>query len=579
MALGADTVTQSLVLRPGWNSIFLEVEPTNSAVASVFSGINVESVWTHHPKLGSTEWTADPSEPVWNKSKWLVHLPATNAAAFNNTLFQVLGSRGYLVKAGGAVNQTLSVTGRPVHRRVGWVPNAFNFRGFSVDTNVPVSFGTWFAGSAAHYDGITLQKTYRMDTAGQWQAVSAGTFIESGVAYWVYCNGESSYGGPLDMILDGGATALDFGTEAAMLPVQFINRTGSARNAILTDLSPMFPVAEPSLNATNGVVYADLGAVRTNALTANGSTELRLVVRRDRLSTTTSNGLFRITDGRGVRYWLPASAERNSTNGGNTAQSEAISHAGLWVGTISVTHVAHAHGGTITNVPYTNLAGVVSYRPERVGSSTAPLPTASPFQLRVLLHVDGTGTTRLLREVTQMFKAPTTTNDAAGLAQVSEAARYVLLTEASLFPSFQGARLHDNSLVGRRLSSAGFDFPVVTGSNHLAMTGWFAKGEELAGTITLGPDFATHPFRHKYHPDHDNLDASFTSFKQEAPTITRSFVFEFDVVADAAKVPNFGYDRLTGLYTETLSGLHRTNLYTRGTVDLRRVSTIASLNE
>ena len=92
---------------------------------------------------------------------------------------------------------------------------------------------------------------------------------------------------------------------------------------------------------------------------------------------------------------------------------------------------------------------------------------------------------------------------------VDKPGRYVLLTDDTLIPRFQGAAVRDGEPVGRRLSTVGYDFPTDPTNNFLNLAGFFTFGQKLSGTLMLPFDHPTNPYRHKFHPDHDNLNARF----------------------------------------------------------------------
>src|SRR5262245_57731355 len=60
-------VTRTFSLRSGWNAIWLDVEPTNTAMASVFSGVPLVSVWTFADRLSAVDFIENTSEPIWNR--------------------------------------------------------------------------------------------------------------------------------------------------------------------------------------------------------------------------------------------------------------------------------------------------------------------------------------------------------------------------------------------------------------------------------------------------------------------------------------------------------------------------------
>jgi hypothetical protein len=178
-----------------------------------------------------------------------------------------------------------------------------------------------------------------------------------------------------------------------------------------------------------------------------------------------------------------------------------------------------------------------------------------------------------------MWREGTVTNDGSGNFVAEKPGEYVLLTDDSLISMFGGAAVRDGVSVGRRLSSIGYDFPSTTTSNFLTLTGTFAIGDSLSGTLTMPPDHPTNPFKHKFHPDHDNLNARFDGPTLEAYSATRQVRLDFLASPpDGPAVPDFGYNEMGGTYRETISGIHKNAIYVSGTFRLRRASLIAQLN-
>ena len=150
--------------------------------------------------------------------------------------------------------------------------------------------------------------------------------------------------------------------------------------------------------------------------------------------------------------------------------------------------------------------------------------------------------------------------------------RYVLLTDERLIPQYKGAALRDGEVVGRRLSTPA--------NNFLPLTGTFAINNTVSGSYTLGANDAVNPFKHKYHPDHDNLDATFTSFRGEAYEFLRSFQMTFTPTNTVGvSQSDYGYTSLSGIYRETVRGLHRTDIVASGPFQLRRVISTPVLNQ
>ena len=112
--------------------------------------------------------------------------------AFLSTLHAIHGQRGYLIHASRAF--TWRVTGAVVPEEIQWTPNAFNLVGFTVAAGAPPTFAQFFAGSPAHQHN----RIYRLED-GNWRRVSdpSGEAMREGEAFWIYCDGASSYQGPL----------------------------------------------------------------------------------------------------------------------------------------------------------------------------------------------------------------------------------------------------------------------------------------------------------------------------------------------------------------------------------------------
>jgi len=104
-------------------------------------------------------------------------------------------------------------------------------------------------------------------------------------------------------------------------------------------------------------------------------------------------------------------------------EPEVYSRAGLWVGDAVVNQVGQPASGNPAN----------------------PVPTATDFQIRLLIHVDGNGRARLLHRVLQMWKNGTLESGTSDPAKpiVDVPGRYVLLTDERLAGNYTGATLRD----------------------------------------------------------------------------------------------------------------------------------------
>lgn len=233
----------------------------------------------------------------------------------------------------------------------------------------------------------------------------------------------------------------------------------------------------------------------------------------------------------------------------------------------------------------TNVVAVsVHQHAKELGAVTVGAPSATPhaLELRLLLHVDRGGQVRLLKDVIQMWKDGTYTTVNGSNVTTDTAGRYVLVTDDSLIPQFKGVGLRDGELVGRRISAIGFDFD----GTALEVAGTFAFGQTLTAGSVLAPDFRTNPFRHKFHPDHDNLDATYQNGSAEAAQVGRQITINLDsrypanpLIPAGTPPPGWGESRVGGTYEEQLTGLHKNPITVHGSFELQRVTVIDVLND
>jgi hypothetical protein len=304
---------QTLELRQGWNSVYLEVGPTNGDPGMVFSNAPVDIVATFFPSDRPVEFVQNPSAIRWNKDGWGVWYAPRRQDAFLSTLFTIYGNRAFLIHAeqGCTVNLEGKVSLETVH----WKSDSFNHIGFSLDAQSPPTFQKFFAGSIAHRNC----RIYRLinDT---WTPVldAVGTLMRSGEAYWVYAEGGSDYQGPLTVKSDvgNGLGFLGQGTHT----LTFVNNSPDPLSvtAELRDASvPLRYVAKAISPGKAEEVTIDLPAVyQLNTLEPGAASALRLQAKMEALTLSGQSTLLKISTDLGVVLWVPVAARRTdlSTN-------------------------------------------------------------------------------------------------------------------------------------------------------------------------------------------------------------------------------------------------------------------------
>lgn len=582
----AQWTTQTIQLHGGWNAIFVEVQPEPASCESVFAGLPIESAWAFNRQHQAVQFIQDPANLAPGNPDWLTWLPANSPAAATANLFAIEARRAYLIKLpNNAAPMNLNIKGRPVLKPIEWLQGSLNLVGFAVAASGGPSFQNFFANSPAHVG----QPIFRLNAQGQWIKVTApaSTFIVSGEAYWVGCGAASSFSGPL-VVNTGFRSGLPYGSSQVEMTLRIKNASSGPRAFSVTryssapppvgqsPLAGPVPLAYFQMNLTNQLYgWTTLPSNLEKLDVPPGQEwELRLEVRRN-LMTPSANpeaeyqSVLEVADDAGSRWLVPVTSygiqgapKPAGAVGGFAPASETPAHprAGLWVGMAVLNKVS---------------------QPSHPTTPTVPAPTDSQAQFRLLVHVNEQGVPRLLQKVIQMWKNGTVKPDPNDPDKfvVDEPGRYVLLTDESLTANYSGAALSDGQPVGKRLSSAAFAF-----KQPILLSG---AGEFGANTLscTVGLDFndPLNPFKHTFHPDHNNLDERFEDTLpegEEAFTVQRQLQLEFQSQdPNGYQIAGWGDSQLGGKYREVITGIHKSPIHVEGTFRLQRSSRVGKLND
>lgn len=583
----AQWTTQTISLRPGWNAVFLEVQPEPRECDAVFTNLPIESVWFWNRRFNSVQFIQDPETLVPGDPDWLVWFPRNAGSRATLNLHAIPGGRAYLIKvAAGAQPFAWSVRGNPALRRPDWQSDSLNFVGFSVSAQNPPTFAAFFAGTPAH-EG---QPIYELNSAGHWERVAfpATATLENGRAYWIGCQGQSTFSGPVTLQLDQ-SIGLNYGRTLVELTLRLRNASSLPRSLSLRRLPSANPPAGPYPPKAGDVPLAyfrmNLAQSQYGWIPLSTTLEkldmapgeewsLRLEVGRAEMAASSDptalyQSLLEITDDHGARVLVPVTAQGSQASSAGLAGASAgpagapplpHKHAGLWIGSASINRVS---------------------QPASISQPTTPQPVASEFPFRLIVHVDANGQARLLQKVLQMWKNGMTKPDPLDPTRqiVDVPGRFVLLTDEALIPNFSGAALRDGVPVGRRVSSAVFGF-----KTPLSLTGvGDFGGNTISVQIPLSYNDPVNPFLHRYHPDHNNLTERFDQnlpAGAESFDVTRQVSLQFSAQPpDGLALAGWGDSQLAGTYRETITGVHRQPIYVEGFFRLQKASTIASLND
>lgn len=543
--------TQTITLHPGWNAIYVTVHPVPAECDAVFASLPVDSVWAWNKDFSSIQFISDPNTLLPEQPEWLTWFPRGHEKVFLNSLFTVRGNNAYLVHLReDAEPVTLTVTGEVRRVAKKWFPDSYNLTGCDVDAATPPTFASYFAGSPAHAG----QAMYTMNSAGAWARITqpAEQHIEAGKAYWVWCEGASDFTGPLDVECNG-ASGVHFDKEVAVSEIRIENnsrethtytvrlRDSAAAPAGRTDFAGQVPLSYWHIDYDAQISeWRAFPEQLIFTIDAGKSRTLRLMVRRGDMPSnaqpgTLFGGLLEVRDDGGSVHTRAITA-RKGTRETYPGGSVPFPRDGLWVGYALLQKVSVAHG------------------------TTTPQPTPAPLTFRLIMHQDKNGTIRLLPKATVMMDYSGDTN-------------MVIITDDSLIPNYISG--NEDGVDGQRFSS------VVFGMRAPKVVTYSQGSSTISSSISIDYDDPYNPFKHLYHPDHNNLDDYTTKLEEgvQSYDVTRdlTIIFSADPVGSASATA-WGDTVVGGVYKEKLQGLYHAPLYVEGKCVLTFVSDVDELH-
>jgi len=574
-SLFAQWQNQTVTLKPGWSAVYLHVDASHLVLEEDIP-LQIEEIWLWRPILAPDRFIDDPQQPV-SGNDWASW---DRRPEVSDTLSSLVGNAAYLVRNGGTTDFIWTVKGKPVPPRFEWTSKGVNFVGFSTPENSPPLFANFLSPvSRLASEG----EFFRYDdgdndlTPSPFKAFFNTTPVNRGQAYWIrHANEFNRYFGAFEVTLQS-TSGIHFRDFIDQYTIRLRNQTAAAITVTLdlrgSELAPagQTPVtASPPLlrrgdfdvqNLTYG--FTTFGAAQTVTLQPRGEVgsvaELVLGINRLAMTGNTGDlfaGILRLTDSLGyTQIDLPVSAVQAS--GGASFAS------GLWVGNAVVNQVRHslktyqrdtAGNPVIAQVTENGAPYVVASVKEDLGS------VARPFNLRLIVQ-KSTTEARLFQRIYHGL----------GLGENP----VLTMTENALDPK------HLDS--ARRISAVHLPFSVA--NSGWPFTGQFAQGQTITTTVTHAyDDQASNPFLHTFHPDHDNLNATFDG---ALPRGTESFGIERTInlviappAQDFQSVIAAG-NEITGQYSEAItlkgSGTETRQIETAGFFVLRRISDIGAL--
>ncbi|MBT3193857.1 MAG: hypothetical protein HN341_15035 [Verrucomicrobia bacterium] len=551
-------VVQSVPLVEGWNAVYLSVQPYPSSCAEQFGSLPIDTVQRRKQTLTTAQFDTDPSELFDDDDEWLAWRPDDGLSGYVSTLHNVSGDFSYLIKATNAC--TWTVTGRPCLPEIRWEPRALNLVGFQV--SLEESQQPTFAEFFKHVDAIDATRDNndaRLYAIGSdlvpdnITGQTAQERIQPGIAYWIEAQAASRFVGGLHLYT-ADPEGLSFGARFNELSLFVRNDAGEAvdvtmRHSGSAPPPPEFGLVEANVplqilddSVTNRQWIAwPLDSSETIYLAAGETREMQIALdRSDMEPPATSNAYWQsivsLESSCGSFVRVPVSARY-----GEASERYAAWPSGLWVG--------EANLSDVSAVAFDETAG------HELASS--PKPASDTFPMRLILHVDTEGRIKLLSRVIL-------TTDTSADGNIV----YRLYVDEGSIP--------DDAESAVRISSAGFGLvPPV----QLSGDGF---GEWLDGDYHVGYDDPVNPFKHVYHPSHDNRspeDGALLDEGVESYGISNhvALVWETPAGVEAGASLWNPSETTTGVYTHVISNLRQTPVTVSGVFTLRRVNRVGQI--
>jgi len=545
-------IEETMMLKNGWNAIYLESTPTNALCDAFFEGAPVERVASYQSDAySSTRQIADDGSTIDQKPlSYRVWVPGDETAS---TLTALRGGCVYLIYAKDV--WTTTFLGVPAAPRQTWRATSgetgfMNLVGVSADTNASMTAKAYFGeGPFGTANGIAYQIKGTKESEPTFSKfLNARVTMQGGKAYALTATKDGDWPGVVGVLGDG----VVFGTDAnyASITVRNCGTTNHvfkfsiSASADETELVPPMSRRLPRVDAISSPGYTNATEEAwTVELAPDGITEQVFSIDRAQMTAGTKYGAILMIEDLGasrMRVRLPIAVV--------AAPENAVAYpVGLWVGEIALTQV--------TWIDDTN---------------SIPVKAGGTLKMSVMMHVDTNGTCRLLQRV------------AAGM-DTNGTAR--LFKELANVPAEIEAPKRFSTVM------MSVDTPVV------AAAGGSAFGDEADFTWTIAPTARDNPFRHAWHPDHDGKKADYqgeapsgddfanyaSPIKPELWSISNRLFFSWHEQGIHSQPINFEYnasETTSGVVTWEVTGLIANKpIKSEGTFTLKRVFNAAALEE
>jgi hypothetical protein len=242
-------VEQTINLEPGWNSVYLEVQPEPRDCNVVLEGLPIASVWCWNPKSSSAQYISTPPSPESlqvGHPQWLVYFPADDPNHIVTSLFNIIGGKAYLIKLKGVEQVQWEVKGQPLLPDIDWPAETYFLSGDHLSDGGEPTFGDFFSASPYH-EGRPIYRLVETGGNWQWQYADPNDTMTRAEAYWTSSDYTSDFTGPMELGVEQ-ASGLEYGKILVEQTLTIRNWSDSNTTVDITlrsSLSPPHGAYEP----------------------------------------------------------------------------------------------------------------------------------------------------------------------------------------------------------------------------------------------------------------------------------------------------------------------------------------------
>jgi len=574
--VSAQWITQTNQLKAGWNAVSLFVDASHAPISDVMpSDGSIEEVWLWKPS-STQQFIDSPQVPTGTGSQWTKW---TFNLGPSSDLKLLIPNASYYVKVKDSLaTYNWGLKGKPVAPQYAWTSSGLNFIGFPVpDGNM--GYERFFQPVPSLLETAEIYRSPggAFGTGNPSRVFdTARTVFSRGEAVWMrVAAGYNKYFGPFEVSLSGNRS-IQFGKSGTQASFRIRNQSRST-NVITLQMLPSeaAPSGQTAIVGLPPLILRgelDESTLKYNGISltaAEGTNEgvgftwtlppqgrpgsdIQVVLGLARDSMPGQAGdlsacVLRLTDAAGL---LQVDLGVAATKAAST---------GLWVGEARVTQVVQylknyerdPVGNPVVRLTEDEGAYSVMVTNEVVGG------VSRPFPMRLILHNDGTNTVLLQRVFLGM----------------NPQTNAIVTTQQRFLDPAQLASARRISAAHLPWSSQNTPWPITITSNVYRME-----------INTPYDSSSVNPFIHQYHPDHDNLNASFTQLLpkgRESYSILRTVWLSPQAAGFDYQSRTTGSLDLNGVYDETIevggSGANTRTFRVLGTFTLNRISDIPTL--